>query len=51
MKKLLYKEFKLSLNPLYFIFVLMGAMVMIPDYNYYVIFIYTAMVVVNNIAV
>ena len=49
MKKLLYKEFKLSLNPLYFIFVLMGAMIMIPEYNYYVIFIYTAMVVVNNI--
>lgn len=49
MKKLLYKEFRLSLNPLYFVFVLMGAMMLIPDYSYYVIFIYTAMVVVNNI--
>lgn len=48
MKKLLYKEFKLSLNPLYCIFILMGAMVMIPEYNYYVLFIYTAMVVINN---
>lgn len=49
MKKLLYKEFMLSLNPLYFVFILMGAMMMIPEYNYYVLFIYTAMVVVNNI--
>lgn len=49
MKNLLYKEFRLSLNPLYFIFVLMGAMMMIPEYNYYVLFIYTAMVVINNI--
>lgn len=49
MRKLLYKEFRLSLNPFYFIFVLMGAMMLIPEYNYYVMFIYTAMVVVNNI--
>lgn len=49
MKKLLYKELRLSLHPLYFIFVLMGAMMLIPEYNYYVMFIYTSMVVVNNI--
>lgn len=49
MKKLLYKELRLSLHPMYFFFVLMGAMMLIPEYNYYVMFIYTSMVVVNNI--
>ena len=49
MKKLLYKELRLSLHPMYFFFVLMGAMMLIPEYNYYVMFIYTSMVVINNI--
>lgn len=49
MKKLLYKEYMLSVHPLFFIFVLMGAMLLIPDYCYYVAFIYSVVVVVNNI--
>ncbi len=49
MGKLLYKEYTLAVHPLFFVFVLMGAMMLIPDYCYYVIFIYNGIVVVNSI--
>lgn len=49
MKKLLYKEYMLAVHPLFFLFVLMGAMLLIPEYCYYVAFIYSVLVAVNNI--
>ncbi|MBQ8000195.1 MAG: ABC-2 transporter permease [Ruminococcus sp.] len=49
MKNLLYKEYMLAVHPLFFLFILMGAMMLIPDYCYYVAFIYSVLVVINNI--
>ena len=43
MKALLYKELKLALHPTTFIFLGIGAMLMIPSYPYYVAFIYTCL--------
>lgn len=40
MKNLLYKEFKLATHPTSFMFMLFGAMLMIPSYPYYVAFFY-----------
>ena len=41
MKNLLYKEFKLALNPGVFMFPALGALLLIPSYPYFVAFIYT----------
>lgn len=43
MKNLLYKEFKLAAHPTTYIFLLLGAMLMIPSYPYYVAFFYTCL--------
>lgn len=43
MKKLLLKEFKLSMHPTVPLFILLSAMVFIPNYPYYVIFFYTTL--------
>ena len=43
MKKLLMKEFSLALHPTNIIFLLFGAMLLIPSYPYYVVFFYTAL--------
>lgn len=40
MKNLLYKEWKLAIHPTGFIFLLMGPMLLIPNYPYYVAFFY-----------
>lgn len=49
MGRLLYKEFILAVHPLYYVLTLLGAMVLIPDYCYYVIFIYSGIIVINSI--
>ncbi|MBA4383862.1 MAG: hypothetical protein C0410_03940 [Anaerolinea sp.] len=43
MKALLYKEFKLALHPTTYLFMAIGAMLMIPSYPYYVAFVYTCL--------
>lgn len=43
MKALLYKEFKLAMHPTTYLFMAIGAMLMIPSYPYYVAFIYTCL--------
>lgn len=43
MKNLLVKEFKLALHPVNIIFIPLSAMVLIPNYPYYVIFFYTCL--------
>lgn len=40
MKNLLYKEFKLSVHPICYLFLFMGTMLLIPNYPYYVAFFY-----------
>lgn len=42
-KNLLYKEFKLSLHPTSLIFFALTAMLLIPNYPYYVVFFYTCL--------
>jgi hypothetical protein len=43
MKALLYKEFKLALHPTTYLFLALGAMLLIPSYPYYVAFVYTCL--------
>lgn len=43
MKALLYKEIKLALHPTTYLFMVIGAMLMIPSYPYYVAFVYTCL--------
>ncbi len=43
MKALLYKEFKLALHPTTYLFMAIGAMLLIPSYPYYVAFVYTCL--------
>ena len=43
MKQLLYKEFKLALHPTAVIFLALSAMLLIPNYPYYVTFFYTCL--------
>lgn len=43
MKALLYKELKLALHPTTYLFMAIGAMLMIPSYPYYVAFVYTCL--------
>ena len=43
MKALLYKEIKLALHPTTYLFMAIGAMLMIPSYPYYVAFVYTCL--------
>lgn len=43
MKNLLYKEFKLAMHPTTPVFLLLSAMLLIPNYPYYVIFFYTSL--------
>jgi hypothetical protein len=43
MKALLFKEFKLALHPTTYLFLAIGAMLMIPSYPYYVAFVYTCL--------
>lgn len=43
MKALLYKELKLALHPTTYLFMAIGAMLMIPSYPYYVAFFYTCL--------
>lgn len=45
MKNMLNKEFKLALHPTSLIFLILSAMVLIPNYPYYVIFFYTCLAV------
>jgi len=40
MKNLIYKEWKLAIHPTGYIFLLLGAMLLIPNYPYYVAFFY-----------
>jgi len=43
MKQLLKKEFRLAMHPTNYLFLLLSAMLVIPNYPYYVIFFYTAL--------
>lgn len=43
MKALLFKELKLALHPTTYLFMAIGAMLMIPAYPYYVAFVYTCL--------
>lgn len=43
MKALIFKEFKLAAHPTCFIFLAFGAMLLIPNYPYYVAFFYTTL--------
>lgn len=43
MKALLFKEIKLALHPTSYLFMAIGAMLMIPSYPYYVAFVYTCL--------
>ncbi|MDO5143305.1 MAG: ABC-2 transporter permease [bacterium] len=43
MKQLLIKEFRLALHPMNVLFLLMSAMLMIPNYPYYITFFYTTL--------
>jgi len=43
MKELLFKEFKLALHPTTYLFLAIGALLLIPAYIYYVAFIYTCL--------
>ena len=43
MKELLFKEFKLALHPTSYLFLAIGALLLIPAYIYYVAFIYTCL--------
>ncbi len=43
MKKLLYKEFLLVCHPTVYLFMMLGAMLLIPSYIYYVVFFYTCL--------
>ena len=40
MKQLIYKEFRLSVHPVVYLFLLFAAMLLIPQYPYYVAFFY-----------
>jgi len=43
MKELMYKEFKLSMHPIAYIFLILSALLCIPNYPYYVTFFYTTL--------
>ena len=43
MKELLFKEFKLAMHPTSYLFLAVGALLLIPAYIYYVAFIYTCL--------
>lgn len=43
MRQLLYKEFRLALHPTAFVFLALSAMLLIPNYPYYVVFFYTTL--------
>jgi hypothetical protein len=43
MKELMYKEFKLSMHPIAYIFLSLSALLCIPNYPYYVTFFYTCL--------
>jgi len=45
MKNMLYKEFKLALHPTSMIFLSLSAMMLIPNYPYYMIFFYTTLAI------
>ncbi len=45
MKNMLYKEFKLAMHPTAIIFLSLSAMLLIPNYPYYMIFFYTTLAI------
>ncbi len=45
MKNLLYKELKLAVHPTLYLFLLLSAMLLIPQYPYYVVFLYTCLAI------
>ncbi len=45
MKNLLYKELRLGLHPTMYFFLLMPALMLIPNYPYYVVFMYTCLAI------
>ena len=45
MKELLYKEFKLATHPTTYLFLALGALLLVPTYIYYIAFIYTCLAV------
>ena len=49
MKSLLYKEFKLAINPLFFLMALFAALIMIPGWLYFIAMMYTLFIAVPNI--
>ncbi len=49
MKELLYKEFKLAIHPLYYIVPLLGALVLIPEWIYFLALMYFFFITVPNV--
>lgn len=49
MKNLLYKEFKLSISPLFFILTLFGALLLIPSWVYSIALMYVLFITIPNI--
>lgn len=45
MKNMLYKEFKLAMHPTSVIFLSLSAMMLIPNYPYYMTFFYTTLAI------
>lgn len=49
MKNLLYKEFKLTISPLFYILSLLGALLLIPNWLYFVALMYVLFITIPNI--
>ena len=49
MKQLLYKDFKLAINPLYYLVALLSALILIPNWPYFIALMYFFFIVVPNI--
>lgn len=49
MSKLLYKEFKLNINPLFYLATLLGALILIPNWLYFIAMVYVFFVTITNV--
>ena len=49
MRNLLYKEFKLAINPMFYLVALLGALIMIPQWPYFIALMYFFFITVPNL--
>lgn len=49
MKNLLYKEFKLAINPMFYLLALLGALLLIPSWPYFISLMYVFFITISNI--